>query len=165
VLKVKANQKGLLTHMQHICSQACGQQHASLTKQKGRWELRQAEVFAASGTEGWCGLNTFIKVTRQGKRQGQDYEQVSYYISDLRLRAAEFLQGIREYWTIENGLHWIKDTIFQEDRCRTRTGNGAANLSLLRGFAITMLTRKGNGVLRTMRQITNKPEKIAELLE
>ncbi len=165
MLKVKANQQGLLARMRKVCSRPCGQSHTSVTCQKGRRELRRAEVFAASGEQAWGGLRTFLKVTRLGTRQGRDYEQVSYYISDLRLGPAQFLEGIRRHWAIENGLHWIKDAVFKEDRCRTRTGSAAANLSLLRSFVIRMLARTGNSVSSAMRMIANKPEKIAELLE
>lgn len=129
--------------------------------------MRKAEVFEAQGEQkkSWCKLKTFLKVTRRGTRQGHRYEWVSYYISDMRLGAREFLKGIRLHWSIENGLHWSKDVLFKEDECRTRLGNGAAILSLLRSFAISMLTRTGSTISRMMRLINNKPEKIAELLE
>ena len=129
--------------------------------------MRKAEVFEAQGEQkkSWCKLKTFLKVTRRGTRQGHRYEWVSYYISDLRLGAREFLKGIRLHSSIENGLHWTKDVLFKEDECRTRMGNGAANLSLLRSFAISVLARTGSTISRMMRMVNNKPEKIAELLE
>ena len=92
--------------------------------------MRKAEVFEAQGEQkkSWCKLKTFLKVTRRGTRQGHRYEWVSYYISDLRLGAREFLKGIRLHSSIENGLHssienglhWTKDVLFKEDECRTR---------------------------------------------
>ena len=129
--------------------------------------MRKAEVFEAQGEQkkSWCKLKTFLKVTRRGTRQGHRYEWVSYYISDLRLGAREFLKGIRLHSSIENGLHWTKDVLFKEDECRTRMGNGAANPSLLRSFAISVLARTGSTISRMMRMVNNKPEKIAELLE
>ena len=129
--------------------------------------MRKAEVFEAQGEQkkSWCKLKTFLKVTRRGTRQGHRYEWVSYYISDLRLGAREFLKGIRLHSSIENGLHWTKDVLFKEDECRTRMGNGAANPSLLRSFAISVLARTGSTISRRMRMVNNKPEKIAVLLE
>ena len=129
--------------------------------------MRKAEVVEAQGEQkkSWCKLKTFLKVTRRGTRQGHRYEWVSYYISDLRLGAREFLKGIRLHSSIENGLHWTKDVLFKEDECRTRMGNGAANPSLLRSFAISVLARTGSTISRMMRMVNNKPEKIAELLE
>ena len=153
--------------MQQICTQPCRQSYTTRTYQKGRREVRKAEVFEAQGEQkkSWCKLKTFLKVTRRGTRQGHRYEWVSYYISDLRLGAREFLKGIRLHSSIENGLHWTKDVLFKEDECRTRMGNGAANLSLLRSFAISVLARTGSTISRMMRMVNNKPEKIAELLE
>lgn len=167
VLKVKANHKRLFAQMQQVCSQLPRQSHTNITCQKGRKEVRKIDVFRAEGEEKgkWCGLHTFLKVTRLGVRQGQSYERVSYYISDLNLQAEAFLAGIRLHWSIENGLHWTKDAVFKEDKCRTRIANGAATLSLLRSFAISLLARTGNGISRAMRRVTNKPEKIAQLLE
>ena len=75
------------------------------------------------------------------------------------------LKGIRLHSSIENGLHWTKDVLFKEDECRTRMGNGAANLSLLRSFAISVLARTGSTISRMMRMVNNKPEKIAGVLE
>ena len=153
--------------MQQICTQPCRQSYTTRTYQKGRREVRKAEVFEAQGEQkkSWCKLKTFLKVTRRGTRQGHRYEWVSYYISDLRLGAREFLKGIRLHSSIENGLHWTKDVLFKEDECRTRMGNGAANLSLLRSFAISVLARTGSTISRMMRMVNNKPEKIAGVLE
>lgn len=164
---MKANQKLLFEQMQQLCTQAPRQSYTSSMYQKGRKEVRKAEVFEAQGEQkkSWCKLSTFLKVTRWGTRQGHGYERVSYYISDLRLEAREFLKGIRLHWSIENGLHWTKDVLFEEDRCRTKMGNGAPNLSLLRSFAISMLARSGRNISRVMRMVANKPEMIAELLE
>lgn len=125
------------------------------------------EVFNANTEQkaAWWKLNTFLKITRWGSRDGEDYERTSYYMSDLKLKASDFLTGIRQHWNIENCLHWTKDVTFKEDRCRARIGNGPVNLSLFRSFAISVLAKKGNQITQIMRLVTNKPEKIAELLE
>jgi predicted transposase YbfD/YdcC len=153
--------------MQSTCCQQPLESYSTLEYQKGREEYRKVDVFTATQEQKakWCGLNTFLKVTRWGIRDAESYERTSYYISDLQLRAKEFLAGIRQHWTIENCLHWIKDVTFKEDKCRARMGNGPVNLSLLRGFAIYVLAKTGNEITQIMRLVTNKPEKIANLLE
>lgn len=110
-------------------------------------------------------MRTFLQVTRWGTRQGQPYERGGYYISDLCLKAKEFAWGIRRHWSIENCLHWVKDVVFAEDRSKTRMGNGPAVLSLLRGFAISVLAKAGNSTTQIMRLVSNKPDKIIQLLE
>jgi predicted transposase YbfD/YdcC len=153
--------------MQETCSHKAKESHTTLEFQKGREEHRKVEVFKACGEQKdkWRELNTFLKVTRWGVRDGEAYERISYYMSDLKLKAKEFLAGIRQHWAIENCLHWNKDVVFKEDKCRTRLGNSPANLSLIRSFVISMLARTGDQITQIMNWVANKPEKIAELLE
>ena len=49
----------------------------------------------------------------------------------------ELLQLNRDYWKIENQLHYIKDFVFNEDRSTIRNKNGAHNMNSLRNFAIS----------------------------
>lgn len=167
VVKVKANQRLLFRELQSVCNQSPLDEYTSTQVQKGRLEHRRVEVFEPRGEQHrkWRRLRRFLKVTRWGKRQGESYERVGYYISDLCLGARDFCQGIRRHWTIENSLHWVKDVVFKEDKCRAKMGNGPAVLSLLRGFAISVLARMGNSTTEIMRIVTNKPDKIIELLE
>ena len=46
---------------------------------------------------------------------------------------------MRGHWGIENHLHWQLDVSFREDDCRVRTGHAAANLSVIRRFALGLL--------------------------
>ncbi|MDX5396110.1 MAG: ISAs1 family transposase [Hymenobacteraceae bacterium] len=167
MLKLKANHPSLFAQVQAVCRQEAQQRYNSTEYEKGRQQHRSVEVYQAQGEqkEEWQQLRTFIKVTRSGSREGKAYERTSYYISDLELKAKEFAKGIRLHWTIENCLHWVKDVVFKEDKCRAKMGNGPANLSILRSFAISVLARMGNEITKIIRTVTNKPDKIAELLE
>lgn len=167
VIKVKANQKLLFKELQSVCSQQSLDTHTSTQFQKGRQEHRKVEVFEAQGQQSskWRRLRRYLKVTRWGIREGQEYERVGYYISDLSLGAKAFAEGIRRHWKIENSLHWTKDVVFREDKCRAKLGNGPTILSLLRGFAISVLAKMGDSTTEIMRMVTNKPDKIIELLE
>ena len=44
-----------------------------------------------------------------------------------------------DYWGIENNLHWVLDTAFKEDDQRTRLGNSAANMAILRHIALNLI--------------------------
>jgi hypothetical protein len=46
---------------------------------------------------------------------------------------------IRGHWAIEDGLHWVRDIDFDEDRSQVRTGNGPRVMASLRNLAITIL--------------------------
>ena len=73
---------------------------------------------------------------------GKTTEHVRYYISSLSSDDVMRLgQSLRGHWGIENGLHWVLDVSFGEDANRTRRGNGAENLSILRRLSLAMLKR------------------------
>ena len=61
--------------------------------------------------------------------------------------AEDFADAVRGHRGAENQLHWQLDVSFREDACRVRTGHAAANLSVIRRFALGLL-RCETGCLR-----------------
>ena len=49
---------------------------------------------------------------------------------------AKILQRIRDRWSVENKNHHPRDATLNEDKCRCRKGNTAANLALIRGATL-----------------------------
>src|SRR5262249_243084 len=49
----------------------------------------------------------------------------------------------RNHWCIENGLHYVRDFTFDEDRCRIRKHAGARVMASLRNLAISLLRLAG----------------------
>lgn len=49
----------------------------------------------------------------------------------------------RRHWSIENGLHYVRDMSFDEDRCRIRKYAGAQVMAALRNLAISLLRLAG----------------------
>ena len=68
------------------------------------------------------------KITREAR----------YYISSLPNDVKRFASAVRDHWTIENQLHWVLDIAFREDDNRVRDRNAAANLAILRRFALSL---------------------------
>lgn len=67
---------------------------------------------------------------------------MQYAITSLSRRqadAAKLLSIWRSHWGIENRLHWVRDTLWQEDRCRVRSPTGGHNLAAFRNAAINLL--------------------------
>jgi len=50
---------------------------------------------------------------------------------------------IRGHWTIENGLHWVRDVTFAEDASQLRTATGPQVMACLRNLTIGVLSRAG----------------------
>lgn len=62
-----------------------------------------------------------------------------FYVTSRQLTATQAANAIRAHWAIETALHWVLDVTFKEDKCRSRTGHGPANMAVVRHFAFNML--------------------------
>ena len=65
--------------------------------------------------------------------------QKRFYISSRDGDAEEFGQLIRQHWSIENGCHWVLDTLYREDHCQVRVANAVKNFAILRRVAQNLL--------------------------
>lgn len=60
-------------------------------------------------------------------------------IPDTEATPERLLTLKRQYWEIENLLHYRKDFVFEEDRSTIRAGHGPENMSALRNFVVSLL--------------------------
>jgi predicted transposase YbfD/YdcC len=115
------------------------------SKGHGRRETRWTQTMAVPETlrnqAAWRDVCSIARCTRSYQEKGDEKSEVRYYISSLKPSAKRLARAIRSHWGIENGLHWVLDMYFAEDRNRARTGNAAANLALLRRWVISLLRR------------------------
>ena len=75
--------------------------------------------------------------------------ETAYYLLSSKLTPERFNEVVRQHWSIENSLHWRLDVVMNEDQDRTRAGNGAHNLAVLRHMAINAMQKEGSkGSLR-----------------
>ena len=58
-------------------------------------------------------------------------------------RPARLADLLRGHWTIENGLHWVRDITFAEDASQVRTGNAPTVMAALRNLVVGVLSRAG----------------------
>jgi predicted transposase YbfD/YdcC len=54
-------------------------------------------------------------------------------------------QVIRTHWEVENRVHWVLDVVMGEDNNRTRKGESAQNLALMRKLALHVLRQAHPG--------------------
>ncbi len=167
VIAVKGNQKRLYEQIQLTTEQATPLSFDTTTERRSdRVTTRTVSVFddLTGINSEWLGLSRLVKVERIGTRASKPYHQIAYYISSLSLNAAQFAQGIRGHWGIENRLHWVKDMVL-EDSSRIRLGNAPANLSIIRSFAIAILRYNGYSSITTaVRMIGHNLEQIFRLI-
>ena len=153
VLAVKQNQPTLYERVTEAVGEgleqdaACIDEHRTVEKGHGRQETRTYATFpaceAVDPERQWqdlCAVGvTFSERVDSG---GRSSIEGRYYILSRPQSAEEFAEAVRGHWSIENHLHWQLDVSFREDDCRVRTGHAAANLSVIRRFALGLLRRE-----------------------
>ena len=108
------------------------------------WSTETLEGLGAC--ERWPGLTTLVLVESTRQAADQDRIEPRYYLSSLPGTTdddAKRLSGvIRTYWEIEDQVHWVVDVAMGEDTNRTRAGESAQNLALIRKLALNLLRRE-----------------------
>jgi predicted transposase YbfD/YdcC len=153
VLAVKPNQPTLYEQvreaidagLEHDAEQI--DEHGTDEKGHGRQEVRTYAVFPAPESvdpDGlWQDLGAVgVTFSERTDARGRTGLEGRYYILSRQLSAKEFADAVRGHWSIENQLHWQLDVSSREDASRVRTGHAAANLSVIRRFALGLLKRE-----------------------
>lgn len=114
----------------------------SVEKNRGRVEMRTCTIASADwvgNKESWTGLKNLCKIDSEIYYEGKTTKESRYYITSVEAGASEFLCYARKHWSIENGLHRSLDMTFKEDAAQEHNRNAAANLSVLRKVALSLL--------------------------
>lgn len=117
--------------------------HETTDGEHGRIEIRRftttGEVDWFEDKSKWNKLTSFGMVESERQIGDKTTHETRYYISSLPSDAKIFAQASRGHWGIENGLHWSLDVAFREDESRIRIGHAAANLGIVRHFALNLI--------------------------
>ena len=119
----------------------------------------------------WPGLQQVYQYTthQKCKKTAQVKCHVQYGITSLtpeRASAADLLKLRREHSTIENKLHWIRDTVFQEDASNVRTGVMPQVMAALRNTAISVLRCTGHTkITDALQYFAAKPKLAVNLIK
>lgn len=90
----------------------------------------------------WPGVKQVCQLVRTTIRKGETTSEVQYAITSVdreQAGAMTLLRWWRGHWGIENKVHWVRDEIFGEDRCRVRTGSAPQVLAAVRNLVINWL--------------------------
>jgi len=119
------------------------------TYDKGHGRIEQRAIRTTTALNAWldfphvgqvCQIERRVTSIKTGK---QRTERI-FCITDLTPEQAgpeQLLALNRGHWRIENSLHWVRDVIFDEDRCQVRKGHGPQVLACLRNAIIGLLRR------------------------
>ena len=101
----------------------------------------------------WPGLKGVIMVESQSETGEKIERETRFYITSKPLQARLSGPMIRDYWSIENTLHWVLDRTFRDDECRIRTEHAPANFTTRRHMAHTIVRKApGKDSLRLRRK-------------
>jgi predicted transposase YbfD/YdcC len=149
-LALKANRSALFAAAQALLEPIAARPQAEqvLTGSHGRDERRQAVVVRATALArkyDFPGLKALARVELH-RRVGtiDDLPLVRYFLLSKPWSPARVLAITRAHWGIENGLHWVLDVVFDEDRARNRRDNGPENLAIVRKLALNILRSHPN---------------------
>src|SRR5947209_3234614 len=81
-----------------------------------------------------------FEIRRRWQSKGEWREEVRYGVTSLPATLGipeRLLKLKRGHWTIENGLHYVKDVTLGEDRSTVHADNGPKIMAALRNTAIS----------------------------
>jgi predicted transposase YbfD/YdcC len=152
ILRIKGNQKTLHTRLKELPWAQVPEAARVRSVGHGRVETRTIRVIDLAGSsdghgEFFPGATQALKIVRRRRTRGGRWSvQTVYAITSLDARAADpalLACWVRGHWSIEAGLHWVRDVTFGEDHSQIRTDHGPTNLAALRTLAINALRLTG----------------------
>ncbi len=109
----------------------------------GRKEIRRCMIISNleyfPDAENWEELTSLICIESQRTIRDKTSHEKRFYLSSLPPKAKALAEAVRKHWTVENELHWSLDVSFNEDRCRIKDKQAAANFAAARRFALGLL--------------------------
>ena len=118
----------------------------------GRVERRTVrlcrDIESLPNADQWAGLKTIIQVTSyrhilKGQHILIKKPAVRYYISSLEEPVETFAKRIRDYWHVENKVHYVRDETQGEDASRIRVQPLPNIFSLARNLALNLYRDHG----------------------
>ncbi len=135
-------------------------QMAASQPNKGHGRIEKRTILVSQALNDyldWPYLGQVFRLERQvwldqGKRQTH---QVVYGLTDLspqQARPRRLMHLLRDYWGIENGLHYRRDVTLHEDATRTTVGHTGHNLAIINNLIIALCLSNGHSNLAKARR-------------
>ncbi|WP_420886552.1 transposase [Candidatus Kuenenia stuttgartiensis] len=104
----------------------------------------------------FCIHRIFTKV-----KTGKKTEEIVYGITSLTQQKASpktILKFSRGHWSIENGLHYVRDTSFREDHSQIRTQNAPRAMASLKNLVVGLFHFLNvPNIAKTLRNFAARP--------
>lgn len=103
------------------------------------WVLCDLDALEQEEIGGWKDLCCVARVRSHREIKGQESVEDRFFLTSLPRDAARILRVVRQHWGIENGLHWVLDVAFDEDKSRARAKFAQQNWTALRRLVTSIL--------------------------
>lgn len=170
VFTVKTNARSLYQAINDVGWSRRKPQYQHIEKAHGRicsWQLTVAPAFDRIGFPHAAQVMRLHRTRDQRGHLAETSGEIVYAITSLPARQAtpaQLAALLRGHWGIENRLHWIRDTAYQEDTSQVRTGTAARTMATFRNLAISILRLAGHtNITATLRAYARHPELALEL--
>jgi len=175
LLTVKEYQPALVAAVAALFADplTCSQEAQTLDFQLGRREWCQITVSSELAPYlatclAWPDIAQAARLTRRVTTKGGMREETVYLLTTLMSHQADparLLELIRGHWRIENGLHYVRDVTFGEDRSRVRSGQAPQIWAAVRNVVITRIHRTGSSdIAASLRAFAFHPARALALL-
>jgi predicted transposase YbfD/YdcC len=132
----------------------------------GRIEIRNLQATTALNDYlDWPGVQQVFQITRQRKhkKSGLTSTEIVYGLTSLtpeQASSAQLLTYVRQHWTIENPVHWVRDVVFHEDLSQVRCKQLPHVMASLRNLILTLLHAHDiSQITKSRRHFAMRPSK------
>ena len=176
LLIVKANQRLLRSDIALLFSEEPRpwlpeQSSYQVNQGHGRLEvrtLRSSRQLNAYLAPKWCDVAQVFQLQRRITRRQRTTTETVYGITSLSSQVAppkRLLHLIRQYWQIENRLHWRRDVTLGEDACTVSRGQAPQVLATLNNVILALVDRLGVSNLAAQQRIFDaQPQQALDLI-
>lgn len=180
LLSLRDNQPTLAAEVAEYFKDAPAEElttHTTLEKGHGRIETRRYAlstkvdwITSQRSYPGQCrfkGITALVRVESRTELRDRCCFETRFYIASRVLPIQQIAEAVRGHWTIENQVHWVLDTAFQEDLSRYRATHGAKNMAVLRRLALNLLRHHpAKGSIKARRKRASwSPKFLLEVLQ
>lgn len=155
ILTLKDNQPSLCRAVKYIFDLAEQTQFKKMhhlqkiekIKDHGRIERRRYTLISCKDNwlfdTAWPGFRSLGMIEVKRTVNNETTHSVRYFLTSLKYQQMDdFMRGVRKHWNIEINLHWSLDVSFADDLNRSRVGNAAENLSIIKRIALNLLKQE-----------------------
>lgn len=147
-------------------------EHESCRRGHGRIDRHRVWTAAVPTMKGFPSARRFVIVERESSTLDDVRTSIEtrYYVTDLAVGDAstdQLFRLVNGHWSIENGLHWVRDVTFGEDLSQVRTGTLPRILATLRNLAIGIIrhtTYRSVNIAAATRRLARDPGLTLDLL-